>query len=384
MEGSVAEAAPASRPFVDLQAQRRRLGGRVEAAIAAVLEHGQFIMGPEVRQLEVALAERAGVRHAITCASGTDALLLVLMARGIGRGDAVFVPGFTFAASAEAVALRGATPVFVDVDPATCNLDPASLDQAIAALAPGGALRPRAVIAVDLFGRPADYEALRPIVRAHELFLLQDAAQSFGARWQGEPAGRQGDAAAISFYPAKPLGAYGDGGAVLTDDDALAAEVRILRLHGERREHARYEHVRIGLNSRLDTLQAAILLAKLASFEDDLARRAALAARYDAALRELALRPPPLPDGRSAFAQYTIRVAERDRLRAALAQRGIPTAVYYPCPLHQQPAYRHFPRAPGGLPVAEALAAAVLSLPIHPDLAPGEQAEIIAAIRELI
>ncbi len=309
------EAARASRPFVDLQAQRRRLGGRIEAAIAAVLEHGQFIMGPEVGRLESALAEHAAVRHAITCASGTDALLLVLMAQGIGPGDAVFVPAFTFAASAEAVALRGAVPVLVDVDPASCNLDPASLAEAIAALAADGRLRPRAVIAVDLFGRPADYQALRPLARAHRLFLLQDAAQSFGARFAGEPAGRQGDAAATSFYPAKPLGAYGDGGAVLTDDDALAAEVRMLRLHGERRAHGAYEHVRVGLNSRLDTLQAAILLAKLASFEDDLARRAALAARYDAALGDRALRPPPLPDGRSAFAQYTIRVAGRDRLR---------------------------------------------------------------------
>lgn len=372
--------ARARLPFVDLQAQRRRLDGRIEAAIAAVLDHGQFVMGPEVARLEQALAEHSGARHVISCASGTDALLLVLMAQGLGPGAAVFVPGFTFAASAEAAALRGATPVFVDVDPDSCNLDPASLEDAIVATRRAGVLTPRAVIAVDLFGRPADYESLRALTRAHGLFLLQDAAQSFGARWRGESAGRQGDAAATSFYPAKPLGAYGDGGAVLTDDQALAAEVRLLRLHGEQPERMRYQHLRIGLNSRLDTLQAAILLVKLEVLEEELRRRAAIAARYDAALGSLALRPPALPDGRSACAQYTIRVAARDRLRTTLARQGIPTAIYYPVPLHRQPAYRHFPAAPRGLPVAEALAATVLSLPIHPDLAEGDQDRIIDAI----
>ena len=379
--------APPSRPslpFVDLQAQRRRLGGRIEAAIAAVLSHGQFIMGPEVERLERALAEYVGVIHAITCASGTDALLLVLKARGIGPGDAVFVPGFTFAASAEAVVLLGATPVFVDVERASCNLDPASLQGALAAVERAGELRPRAVIAVDLFGRPADYQALRPVARAHRLFVLQDAAQSFGARWCGAPTGAQGDAAATSFYPAKPLGAYGDGGAVLTDDDPLAEEVRLLRMHGERRQAARYEHVRVGLNSRLDTLQAAILLAKLGSLDEEIDRRAALARRYDEALGDLVLRPGAQPSARSAWAQYTIRVGERDWLAAELRRRGIPTAVYYPRPLHRQPAYRHFPTAPQGLPVAEALARTVLSLPIHPDLADSDQARIIAAIRDLV
>jgi dTDP-4-amino-4,6-dideoxygalactose transaminase len=320
------------------------------------------------------------VRHAVTCASGTDALLLVLMAHGVGPGDAVFVPGFTFAASAEAVALRGAVPVFVDVEAASCNLDPASLEAAIAATRREGVLTPRAVIAVDLFGRPADYETLRRIARAERLLLLQDAAQSFGARWRSAPVGRQGDAAATSFYPAKPLGAYGDGGAVLTDDQALADEIRLLRLHGERPESARYQHLRIGLNSRLDTLQAAILLVKLEVLEEEILRRAALAARYDRDLARFALRPPALPEGRSAWAQYTIRVPARDRLRAALAAEGIPCAIYYPVPLHRQAAYRHFPTAPAGLPVAEALAASVLSLPIHPDLAVTDQERIVAAI----
>ncbi len=367
--------------FVDLQAQRRRLDGRIEAAIAAVLAHGQFILGPEVEQLERALAGYAGVRHAITCASGTDALMLVLMAQGIGPGDAVFVPGFTFAACAAAVARLGATPVLVDVEPASGHLDPASLGEAIAAVRQAGRLAPRAVLAVDLFGRPADYAALGPIARAHGLFVLQDAAQSFGGRWRDQPVGRQGQAAATSFYPAKPLGAYGDGGAVLTDDDRLAGEVRLLRSHGER---ARYDHVRIGLNSRLDTLQAAILLVKLEALDAEIARRSALAARYDAALGDLVERPPPLAGGRSAWAQYTIQLTGRDRLAAALARRGIPTAVHYPRPLHRQPAFAQLPTAPGGLPVAETLARRVLSLPIHPDLAPADQARIIAAIRELI
>ncbi len=265
--------APPGLRFVDLQAQRRRLDGRIEAAIAGVLAHGQFILGPEVEQLERALAVYAGVRHAITCASGTDALVLVLMAQAIGPGDAVFVPGFTFAACAAAVALVGATPVLVDVEPASGNLDPVSVGEAIAAVRQAGRLAPRAILPVDLFGRPADYAALGPIARAHGLFVLQDAAQSFGARWGDQPVGRQGHAAATSFYPAKPLGAYGDGGAVLTDDDRLADEVRLRRTHGERRPDARYDHVRIGLNSRLDTLQAAILLVKLEALDEEIARR---------------------------------------------------------------------------------------------------------------
>jgi dTDP-4-amino-4,6-dideoxygalactose transaminase len=370
--------------FVDLQAQRRRLHGRIEAAIADVLEHGQFVLGPEVEQLEQRLAEHAQVRHAVTCASGTDALRLILMAWRIGPGDAVFVPDFTFAACAATVALAGATPVLVDVEWASCNLDPSSLAAAIEAVEAAGELTPRAVLAVDLFGRPADYAALRAIARAHGLLLLQDAAQSFGARWGDQPAGRQGDAAATSFYPSKPLGAYGDGGAVLTDDERLAEEVRLLRNHGERRPAARYQHIRIGLNSRLDTLQAAVLLVKLEVLEDELAGRGALAARYDAALDPLVEIPPPLAGGRSAWAQYTIRATGRDRLGAALARCGIPTAVHYPRPLHRQPAFAAFPTAPGGLPVAGRLGRRVLSLPIHPDLELADQDRVIAAICETI
>ena len=369
---------PSSKvPLVDLAAQRRRLGGRIEAAIARVLGHGRFILGPEVGELEQALAERVGVRHAVTCASGTDALLLALLARGIGRGDAVFVPSFTFAATAEAVALAGATPVLVDVD-ATFTLDPASLCEAIAMVRQATALRPRAVIPVDLFGQPARYDSLRPIARAHDLFVLQDAAQSFGARWQGQPVGRQGDAAATSFYPSKPLGGYGDGGAVLTDDDALAARVRSLARHGSGADSPS-EHVRIGLNSRLDTMQAAILLAKLPALDQERAARAAIARRYATALDGSITVPQARPEVEHAWSCYTVLVGQRDALAERLAACGIASAVYYRKPLHAQPAYAGFPRV-ARLPVAEALARSAISLPVHADLGPRAQARIVDAI----
>jgi len=366
-------------PLIDLACQSRRLAGRIEAAIARVLEHGQFILGPEVEALEQALAQRVGVRHAIACGSGTDALLLALLARGIGRGDAVFVPAFTFAASAEAVALAGATPVLVDVD-ADFTLDPISLRETIAAVVRDGALRPRAVVPVDLFGQPACYESVLPIARAHELFVLQDAAQSFGASWQGEPVGRQGDAAALSFYPSKPLGAYGDGGAVLTDDEALALRMRSLARHGADRPG---EHVRIGLNSRLDTIQAAILLAKLPSLDDERVARAAIARRYADGLEGLVGLPRARYDVEHAWTYYTVLSGRRDALVEGLADRGIASALYYRTPLHRQPAYAGFPRA-AALPVAESLAGRVISLPMHADLAPDDQARVIDAISALV
>jgi dTDP-4-amino-4,6-dideoxygalactose transaminase len=366
-------------PLIDLAAQRRRLAPRIEAAIARVLDHGHFILGPEVEALEQALSRRVGVRHAIACASGTDALLLALLARGIGAGDAVFVPAFTFAASAEAVALARATPVLVDVD-ADFGIDPASLCAAIAAISCEGALRPRAVVPVDLFGQPARYENILPIAREHQLFVLQDAAQSFGASWQGEPVGRQGDAAALSFYPSKPLGAYGDGGAVLTDDDALALRVRSLARHGLGRAG---EHVRVGLNSRLDTIQAAILLAKLPSLDQERAARAAIAKRYADGLEGLVGVPRPRENVEHAWSYYTVLARRRDALAQGLATYGIASAVYYRKPLHRQPAYAGFPRAPA-LPVAEALASSVISLPMHADLAQQDQARIIDAISALV
>jgi dTDP-4-amino-4,6-dideoxygalactose transaminase len=366
-------------PLIDLAAQRRHLAGRIEAAIAGVVAHGRFILGPEVEALEQALAARAGVRHAIACASGTDALLLVLLARGIGAGDAVFVPAFTFAASAEAVALAGATPVLVDVGD-DFTLAPVSLQETIAAVGRQGALRPRAVLPVDLFGQPARYEDLLPIARAHELFMLQDAAQSFGARWRGAPVGRQGDAAALSFYPSKPLGAYGDGGAVLTDDDALAARVRSLARHGVGPGGL---HARIGTNSRLDTVQAAILLAKLPALEAERAARAAIARRYGEGLASLVDLPRARADVEHAWSCYTIASGRRDALARRLAAQGIASAVYYARPLHLQPAYAGCPRAPT-LAVAEALARRVVSLPMHAYLEAGDQARIVAAISSLL
>jgi dTDP-4-amino-4,6-dideoxygalactose transaminase len=366
-------------PLIDLAAQGRRLAPRIEAAIARVLEHGQFILGPEVEALEQALAERVRVGHAIACGSGTDALLLALLARGIGPGDAVFVPALTFAASAEAVALAGATPVLVDVD-ADFTLNPVSLRETIAAVVREGALRPRAVVPVDLFGQPARYESVLPIARAHGLFVLQDAAQSFGASWQGEPVGRQGDAAALSFYPSKPLGAYGDGGAVLTDDDALAVRMRSLARHGADRPG---EHVRIGLNSRLDTIQAAILLAKLPSLDDERVARAAIARRYADGLEGLVGLPRARNDVEHAWTYYTVLSGRRDALVEGLAERGIASAVYYRRPLHRQPAYAGFPRA-SALPVAESLAGRVISLPMHADLEPDDQARVIGAISALV
>ena len=366
-------------PLIDLAAQRALLAGRIEAAIAGVLAHGQFILGPEVAALEQAIAGHVGVRHAIACASGTDALVLALLARGVGAGDAAFVPAFTFAASAEAVALAGAVPVLVDVG-GDFTLDPASLAEAVAAIRRAGALRPRAVVTVDLFGQPARYEDILPVARQEGLFVLQDAAQSFGASWQAEPVGRQGDAAALSFYPSKPLGAYGDGGAVLTDDDALAERVRSLARHGIEQDGL---HGRIGANSRLDTLQAAILLAKLPALDQERAARAAIAARYADGLRGLVEVPRARAGIEHAWSCYTVSSGRRDALAQGLAARGIASAIYYRRPLHQEPAYARFPRAPR-LAVAEALAGRVVSLPMHAYLEPRDQTRIIAAISSLV
>jgi dTDP-4-amino-4,6-dideoxygalactose transaminase len=364
-------------PFVDLQAQRRRLQGRIEAAIARVVESGAFIMGPPVAELERELAAYVGVRHAIGCASGALALELVLRAWGIGPGDAVLVPAFTFAATAEAPALAGATPVFCDVLPDSFNLDPASLRAGIA-LARERGLAPRAVIPVDLFGQPCDYEVIGAIARAEGLLVLQDAAQSFGASRHGRRAGAHGDAAATSFYPAKPLGCYGDGGAVFTDSDALAETVRSLLFHG-RGPGGQYDNVRVGMTGRLDTIQAAVLLEKLAILDEELAARQAVAERYSAALAGLVTTPRIAAGVRSAWAQYTILTPDRDGLARALRAQGVPSMVYYPRTLADQPAFAPAPRTP--LPVARAFAEQVLSLPMHPYLEAADQARVVAAIR---
>ena len=375
----IAATAPAAIPFIDLDTQQARIRPAIDRAIARVLDHGQYIMGPEVADLERRLAAFTGARHAISCASGTDALLVILMAKGIGPGDAVICPAFTYTATPECIALLGATPVFADVSAETFNLDPAKLGSAVGAARKAG-LRPRAVMAVDLFGLPADYRALLPAAEAEGLFVVADAAQSFGARARGQRTGTFGLATATSFFPAKPLGCYGDGGAIFTDDDGLAEVMRSIRLHGKGGD--KYDIVRVGINGRLDTLQAAILIEKLAIFEDEIAARQAVADRYSRGLRELG-GTPGVPDGMaSVWAQYTLTVpgGRRDGLAKALAAKGIPTMVYYPRGLHEQTAYRHHPLPEGGVPVATRLPRDVLSLPMHPYLDAATQDRIIAEV----
>jgi dTDP-4-amino-4,6-dideoxygalactose transaminase len=370
-------------PFIDVAAQRRRLGRAIDDAVARVLAHCQFVQGPEVREFEAALAAFAGARHAIGCASGTDALLLVLMAWEIGRGDAVICPSFTYHATAEMVALLGATPIIADVAPETFNLDPASCERAIATADKRG-LKPRAIIPVDLFGLPADHDAIGAIAAAHGLLVLDDAAQGFGATYRGKRLGALATAAATSFFPAKPLGCYGDGGAVFTDDDALAARVKSLRLHGEGAD--RSEAARIGITGRLDTIQAAVLIEKLKIFPDEIVARNRVAARYSDALADVAAVPRVGNESSSVWAQYTLRVApgRRDAFAAALKAEGIPTAIYYTKPLHRQPAYRDFPVAEGGVPVSEQLSKEVISLPMHAYLEPPAQDRIIDAVRRAL
>jgi UDP-2-acetamido-2-deoxy-ribo-hexuluronate aminotransferase len=365
--------------FIDLERQRARLGPDLDRAIRRVLEHGNYIMGPEVRELETALTEFCGAQHSITCSNGTDALGLILMGLGLGPGDAVLCPSFTFAATAEAVAWFGATPVFVDVDEYTFNLDPASLQIGIDSAANRG-LRPAGVISVDLFGQPAAYDRIEAICAAQRLWLLCDAAQSFGATYQARNVGTIGTATATSFFPAKPLGCYGDGGAIMTDDSELAAVITSMRVHGQGSD--KYDNVRIGMNARLDTLQAAILLEKLRIFPGEIDTRNEIAARYSEQLARVAVVPHVSSDIRSVWAQYTIRVpaARRKALAAELKARGIPTAIYYGKPLHQQLAYCSYPVAGNGLPITERIAQEVISLPMHPYLEEGEQQMIIDSV----
>jgi dTDP-4-amino-4,6-dideoxygalactose transaminase len=367
-------------PFIDVAAQRRRLGPAVDEAVARVLAHCQFVMGPEVRAFEADLAAFCGARHAISCASGTDALLLVLMAKRIGPGDAVFCPAFTFCATAEVVALLGATPVFVDVDEASFNIDAASLRRAIATAKRAG-LKPKAVIPVDLFGQPADHDAIAAIVDAEHLFVLDDAAQAFGATYKGQKLGRLGHATATSFFPAKPLGCYGDGGAVLTDDEELAEALRSLRVHGQGSD--RYDNVRIGITGRLDTIQAAVLIEMIKFYPFARAAPPGAPRRYASTLADVVKVPEVSEDSTSVWAQYTIRLApgRRDKLAAALKAHGIPTAIYYPKPLHRLEAYKGFPVAEGGLPVSDRLAEEVISLPMHAYLDEPTQTRIIEAVR---
>lgn len=370
-------------PFIDVSAQRRCLGQAVDEAIRRVLDHGIYVMGPEVAQLEDDLYAFCGAKHAISCSSGTDALALVLMAKKVKTGDAVFCPSFTFAATAEAIAGLGATPVFVDVREDTFNVDVRSLRSSIA-MAKDRGLNPVGIVTVDLFGQPADYDGIEATAAREGLWLVSDAAQSFGASYKGRQVGTIGLATATSFYPAKPLGCYGDGGAVFTNDPELADIIRSLRIHGQGTD--KYDNVRIGMNGRLDTLQAAVLIEKLKIFPDEIAARDRIAKRYNEQLGDIATVPNILAGTTSVWAQYTLRLPGCDRgaFQAFLAAAGVPTAVHYSTPMHRQTAYRHFPTAPDGLPVSDRLAAEVVSLPMHPYLTEEVQDRITAAVRSAL
>ena len=364
--------------FIDLAAQRARIGDRLKAAIDKVVEEGRYILGPEVGAFEKQLADYVGVKHVIACANGTDALLLPLMASGIGPGDAVFVPSFTFAATAEVVALAKAEPVFVDVDPDSYNIDIDSLEAAIAMVKAEGRLKPRAIIPVDLFGLAADYDAIARIATREGLMIIEDAAQSIGGVRHGVKCGAFGDVGSTSFYPAKPLGCYGDGGAMFTNDDAMAEKLRSYAFHGK--GATQYDNIHVGLNSRLDTIQAAILIEKLAILEDEMIARQKVAERYASGLAGI-VKTARVPAGnRSAWAQYAIETPVRDGLKAHLQGEGIPSVIYYVKPLHLQDAYKHFPRTPGGLAVSEALPERILCLPMHPYLSEADQDRIIETI----
>jgi len=380
-------------PFIDLKAQFKDLEKDIRAGIDSVLEHGQFILGPEVRELEKLLADFAGTKYALTCSSGTDALLMPLMAKGIGPGDLVFTTPFTFIATAEVISLLGATPVFVDIDPVTFNMDPAKLELAIRAVKSGDpdiyplpAALPadgvsRAVIPIDLFGLPADYDKIMPIAEKEELFVLEDAAQGFGGVYKDRPAGSLAHAGATSFFPAKPLGCYGDGGAIFTDDEELAGIMESIRVHGQGRQ--RYDNVRIGLNARFDTLQAAILIPKLKAFPAELTARQNIARQYTDHLQTVPekVTPPSLPEGlTSAWAQYSLICKDRDSLQKTLLEAGLPTMIYYPIPLHLQTAYSALGYREGAFPVSENTAHHILSLPMHPYLS----SELVETIAEAI
>ncbi|MDR3053274.1 MAG: DegT/DnrJ/EryC1/StrS family aminotransferase [Coriobacteriales bacterium] len=371
--------------FVDLGRQFEQIEQDVRRNIDAVLSSQHYIMGAQVAQLEEKLAAFSGAPYALGCSNGTDALVLLLMALGVGPGDAVFVPTFTFFSTAECVSTVGATPVFVDVDADTFNIDVVSLKAAIAATLAQGALRPRGIIPVDLFGLPADYDAIRVVADEQGLFVLEDAAQGLGGEYHGKRAGSLGDVAATSFFPAKPLGCYGDGGAVFVKDAKMAELCKSIRIHGQGTD--RYDNVRLGMNGRLDTLQAAVLLAKLKVFEGEIAARNRIAALYTQAL-EAFIKVPRVPEGyRSVWAQYTLTAkdeGQRDTIVAQLKEKGIPVMIYYPTPLHRATAYASLGYAPGSLLVSERLAKTVFSIPMHPYLRTDEIEMITAAVKEAI
>ena len=378
-DGQIEPGAVAERPipFIDLGAQRERIADRINAAVSRVIEHGGYILGPEVRTLEEQLAQFVGTRHSVTCGSGTEALLLPLLALGVGPGSAILCPSFTFAATAEVIALTGATPIFLDVKLDTFNIDAECIERAVD-LAKNEGLTPAGIIPVDLFGQTAEYDAIAEYADRYNLFVIEDAAQSLGATYHGKSAGSFGIFAATSFFPAKPLGCYGDGGAVFTNDETAADALRSLRVHGQGSN--KYENVRIGINGRMDTIQAAIVLEKLKIFPDEIIARRKIAERYSKSLSG-AVSVPFVADGMdSVWAQYTILLDNRQHVADVLKSNGVPTAIYYPKPLHLQPAYAGYPRMPGGLPVSEQLSDRVLSLPFHPYLDEPTQDRIIDAV----
>ncbi len=369
-------------PFVDLRSQYKHLEPEIRESIDKVLEHGQFIMGPEVFQLEKELAKFTGSEYVITCSSGTDALLMSLMAKNIGPGDAVFTSTFSFIATAEVISLLGATPVFVDINEDTFNIDINKLEQAVQKYSKQGSLLPKCIIPVDIFGLPCDYDALNSIVERYDLFLISDSAQSLGGKYQDRAVGTLSQITTTSFFPAKPLGCYGDGGAIFTSDDEFAQELKSIRLHGK--GHDKYDNVRIGLNGRLDTLQAAVLIPKLGVLSEEIKKRNELAQRYTTELSGI-VKTPEVPNGyESAWAQYSILLSSRDNIKDKLNNNGVPTVIYYPKPLHLQTVFRDLGYKIGDFPVAENVANKILSLPVHPYLTDHDQLAVIDAIKDVL
>ena len=365
-------------PFIDLKTQYKRLENEIKSKIQTVFEHGHFIMGPEIEEVEQKLSQFVGVKHAITCSSGTDALLMPLMAWGIGPGDAVLTTPFTFIATAEVIQLLGAVPVFVDIDEKTFNINPIKLREQIEKLLENGKLRPKAIIPVDLFGLPADYEEINTLARDFDILVLEDAAQSFGAEYKGQKTCSLTHAAATSFFPAKPLGCYGDGGAVFTNDDELAEQLRSIRIHGQGSN--KYENIRTGLNARFDTLQAAALLPKLDIFPEEIVMRQKVAEKYSSGLKNKVKVPYVPKDRISVWAQYSVLAhdnEERAAMQKWLGENGIPTAIYYPIPLHLQKAFSHLEYRPGSFPIAEQISKKIFSLPMHPYLTDEQSTKII-------
>ncbi|MDY6947507.1 MAG: DegT/DnrJ/EryC1/StrS family aminotransferase [Pseudomonadota bacterium] len=370
--------------FIDLKTQYRRVQASVDARIRAVLESGQYILGAETVELEKKLADFVGAKHCIGASSGTDTLLIALLAYGIGPGDEVITSPFTFIATGEMIALAGAKPVFVDIDPRTYNIDPELIERAITP-------RTKAIMPVALYGQCADMDAINAIARKHRIPVIEDAAQSFGAMYHGKRSCAVSDIGSTSFFPSKPLGAYGDGGALFTDDDELAKVMREIRVHGQDR---RYHHPRLGINGRLDTLQAAVLLAKLEIFPDEVDARITIGARYSALINEAfakesdparkVVTPYVAPNCTSVYAQYTIQVADRAKVEQGMKARGVPTAVHYPVPLHLQPVFANLGQGAGSLPLCEAAGDRVISLPMHPYLSEAQQVQVVAALKESV